>query len=48
MKIQDQKRQTETRIELDFAAPKELEKDIEEMKKEAKTLSEKEFIKNME
>ena len=48
LKIQDQKRQTETRIELDFAAPKELEKDIEEMKKEAKTLSEKEFIKNME
>jgi len=48
LKIQDQKRQTETRIELDFAEPKELEKDIVEMKKEAKTLSEKEFIKNME
>ena len=48
VKLQDQKKETETRIVLDFANPKELEKDIEEMKKEAKTLPDREFIKTME
>ncbi len=48
VKLQDQKKDPETRIELNFVDPQEIQKQIEEMKKEAKTVPEHEFIKSME
>jgi hypothetical protein len=48
IRFQEQKQQTENRIELNLLDPQEIIKEMEEMKKEAKTLSEKEFVKAME
>jgi outer membrane biosynthesis protein TonB len=48
VKLQNQEKPVETRIVLDFADPKELQKEVEEMKKEAKTQTEHEFIKSLE